>query len=193
MFENYNHVLAIGAHPDDIEPQSGGTLAKISQAGCEVSIVIATATDTGADFNTRSIERENNRQREAIPFDGTAISMPHLGGVEIQEDCVIGSNCTIASGTIFPTIISKNVRTDDQVHIGHNCQIGDGTVITAQSEISGSVIVERNCWIGPSCSVTQKVIIGERSLIGIGSNVTRDVAPGSVQMGNPAKKLRDNK
>ena len=46
-----------------------------------------------------SIERENNRQREAIPFDGTATSMPHLGGVEIQEDSVIGSNCTIASGT----------------------------------------------------------------------------------------------
>ncbi len=59
MFKTYNHVLAIGAHPDDIEPQSGGTLAKFVQIGSEVSIAIATATDTGADFKTRNNEGSN--------------------------------------------------------------------------------------------------------------------------------------
>lgn len=140
-----------------------------------------------------SIERENNREREAIPFDGLAVSMPHIGGVEIADDCEIGANCTIAGGTIFPTRILTNVRIDDQVFIAHNCYIGEGTAIIAQSEISGSVIIEKNCWIGPGSSITQKVTIGERSLIGIGSNVTSNVEPGSVSAGNPAKKIRDNK
>ena len=41
-------VLAIGAHPDDIEPQVGGTLAKLASDGAEVLLVAAATTSTGA-------------------------------------------------------------------------------------------------------------------------------------------------
>jgi len=41
-------VLAIGAHPDDIEPQIGGTLAKLVSEGADVILVAATSTGTGA-------------------------------------------------------------------------------------------------------------------------------------------------
>jgi len=41
-------ILAIGAHPDDIEPQIGGTLAKFAHEGAEILTVAATATSTGA-------------------------------------------------------------------------------------------------------------------------------------------------
>jgi LmbE family N-acetylglucosaminyl deacetylase len=40
-------VLAISAHPDDSELQAGGTLAKWSAAGCEVSIVVCTDGSKG--------------------------------------------------------------------------------------------------------------------------------------------------
>lgn len=41
-------VLAIGAHPDDVEPQIGGTLAKINSSGGETTVAIVTETATGA-------------------------------------------------------------------------------------------------------------------------------------------------
>jgi len=37
-------IIAFGAHPDDIEPQIGGTLAKFSHEGADVVIVIRIAT-----------------------------------------------------------------------------------------------------------------------------------------------------
>lgn len=41
-------VLAIHAHPDDIEFQCAGTLARLKQAGCPVSIITMTAGDCGS-------------------------------------------------------------------------------------------------------------------------------------------------
>lgn len=45
--ETPERVLAISAHPDDSELQAGGTLAKWSAAGCEVSIVVCTDGSKG--------------------------------------------------------------------------------------------------------------------------------------------------
>ena len=56
MLNQYNKILAIGAHPDDIEPQSAGTLLKFIENGAQVSIAIATLTDTGASKKVRSQE-----------------------------------------------------------------------------------------------------------------------------------------
>ena len=140
-----------------------------------------------------SIERKNNRPREAAPIEGTAVSMPHVGGVIIGDDCVIGSNCTIASGTIDPTKISDNFRCDDQVHIAHNCEFADCCAVTAQVTFGGSVIVERNSWVGLNTTVKQKIRIHEKSLIGVGSNVINDVKANSIQAGNPAKVIKRSK
>ena len=49
-------ILAFGAHPDDIEPQIGGTLAKFANNGAEVTNVIVTQTGTGADNHKRESE-----------------------------------------------------------------------------------------------------------------------------------------
>ena len=58
-------VLAFGAHPDDIEPQIGGTLAKLNADGADVTIVTATATSTGA-ANASQREREGRNAANVI-------------------------------------------------------------------------------------------------------------------------------
>ncbi|WP_236914995.1 PIG-L deacetylase family protein [Clostridium sp. Cult2] len=47
-------VLVIGAHPDDIEPQMGGTIAKLTKNGHEV--LILQFTDTGGELNNIRIQ-----------------------------------------------------------------------------------------------------------------------------------------
>jgi len=51
-------VLAIGAHPDDIEFGCGGTLIKLSRLGAEVFLFVATAGEMGGDPEVRMAEAE---------------------------------------------------------------------------------------------------------------------------------------
>ena len=58
-------ILAMGAHPDDIEAQIGGTLAKLSSEGAEILLVAATATSTGA-LSSESRDAEARRAAKCI-------------------------------------------------------------------------------------------------------------------------------
>lgn len=136
------------------------------------------------------IERDNGKEREVISFGGDPLKMPHYGGVVIGENCEIGSLTTICGGAILPTTLGSSVMIDDHVHIAHNCKIGRGAAITACAEVSGSVIVGDEAWIGPNACVMQKISIGARSIIGIGAVVTKSVADDSICAGNPARPLK---
>lgn len=135
------------------------------------------------------IERNNNKERQVISFGGVPLKMPHFGGVTIGEYCDIGALNTIVAGAIEPTILENNVMTDDHVHIAHNCKIRSGVAITACAEISGSVEVGEESWIGPNASIMQKIHIGPRSIIGLGAVVRKSIPQDSIAAGNPAKIL----
>jgi len=49
------------------------------------------------------------------------------------------------------------------------------------------VIIEDDVWIGPNAAILKGVRIGAGAFIEAGSLVTRDVAPRTRVMGNPAK------
>lgn len=120
---------------------------------------------------------------------GRPIRLLHLGNVVIGNRVELGSLNSVCRGTIENTIIEDDVKTDDQVHIGHNCIIRCGSLIAACAEISGGVDVGEHTWIGPNSSIIQKVKIGNKSFIGIASNVTKSVKNETTVAGNPARQL----
>lgn len=62
-----DRALAVGAHPDDIEFNCGATLAKWSEAGCEVSLLICTDGSKGTwDANADTAVLIARRQREQL-------------------------------------------------------------------------------------------------------------------------------
>jgi len=115
----------------------------------------------------------------------------HIGNVVLHDNVEIGSKCTIARAALDSTTIKNNVKIDDQVHIAHNCTIGENTMITACSELSGSVSVGQNCWIGPNCSIIDQIDIGDNTTIGIGALITKNVNSSTKMMGLNALCLRD--
>jgi len=135
------------------------------------------------------IERNNGKEREVISFGGEPIKMPHFGGVIIGPNCDIGALTTICAGAIEPTVLESSVMVDDHVHIAHNCKIGKGAAIVACAEISGSVVIGDEAWIAPNVSTMQKISIGQRCIIGIGSVVLESTPANSVFVGNPAKQI----
>ena len=52
------NVLAIGAHPDDIEFGCGGTLIKYAQQGHKIYLLVLTGGESGGDASKRQIEQE---------------------------------------------------------------------------------------------------------------------------------------
>lgn len=113
---------------------------------------------------------------------GIPQGIPHLGGVSIGRDVHVGSNCTIARGTLTDTVIGDHTKIGAQVNIQHNAVIGKSCIIASQAQISGSVRIEDECWIGPN-STLRETRIGARAVIGLGALVLTDVPAGTSVMG----------
>ena len=128
--------------------------------------------------------KENGRNRKIV----------HSGGVLICRDTSIGDNVTICNSLFENTArIGKNVMIDNHAYIAHNVIIEDNVVITAATVLCGSSTVGREAWIGVNSSVLNRVAIGDKSKIGIGSVVTRDIPQESLAYGIPAKVKKDYK
>jgi len=116
--------------------------------------------------------------------------------VEIQKGARIGKNCKISSHTF----ICEGVTIRDNVFIGHNVTFINDKYPQAtnlegdlQGEEDWSVvntIVEEGASVGSSVTIMCGVTIGATALAGAGSVVTKDIPPGEVWAGNPAKFLR---
>lgn len=121
--------------------------------------------------------------------DGSPEHLPHVGGVVIGNRVELGALNTVASGTIHPTVLGDQVKTDDHVHIAHNCVISAATLIAACAELSGSVEVGEHVWIGPNATARDGISLGDRSFVAIGSVVTKSVPADCRVFGSPARPI----
>jgi LmbE family N-acetylglucosaminyl deacetylase len=92
--------LAIGAHPDDIEFGCGATLARWSEAGCEVSLLVCTDGSKGtwdADADTAAlITVRQEEQRAAARALGATGETLFLGRVDGELDADRGTQSEVA-------------------------------------------------------------------------------------------------
>jgi UDP-2-acetamido-3-amino-2,3-dideoxy-glucuronate N-acetyltransferase len=113
--------------------------------------------------------------------------------VEVQRGARIGARCKIQSHTF----VCEGVTIDDEVFIGHGVMfVNDkrprattesGTLQTGADWELLTTIVERRASIGSGAVILGGVRIGVGALVGAGAVVTRDIAPGSVVAGVPAR------
>lgn len=113
--------------------------------------------------------------------------MPHIGNVVIEDFVEIGNNTCIDRGVLGSTLIKKNAKIDNLVHIAHGVVIGENSLIIANAMIGGSTIIGDNVWVAPSASLINKITIGDNSLVGMGAVVVKSVEDNKVVLGNPAK------
>jgi acetyltransferase-like isoleucine patch superfamily enzyme len=116
--------------------------------------------------------------------------------VEIQKNSFIGKNCKISSHTF----ICEGVTIEDDVFIGHNVSFindmfpkavnKDGSIQSEEDWELKTTLVKKRASIGTSATILGGVTIGENSLVGAGSVVTRDVPPNVVVAGNPARIIK---
>ncbi len=125
--------------------------------------------------------------------------------VQIREKAVIGEGC----------ILSKDVYIDHEVKIGSRCKIQNSVSVYNGVEIGDDVFVGPNAtftndkvprafnanWqttptriengasIGANATIVCGITVGEYAMVAAGSVVTKDVAPYTLVMGNPARPI----
>ncbi len=113
--------------------------------------------------------------------------------VEVQKGAKIGKHCKVSSHTF----ICEGVTIGDEVFIGHGVTFTndrfpratneDGSAQTDDDWEVVETIVENRASIGSGATLLCGITIGESSLVGAGSVVTKDVPPRTIVAGNPAR------
>ena len=89
--------------------------------------------------------------------------------IYIGDHTMIGPNVVIATGghPLLPELRQKGYQYNAPVHIG------------------------KNCWIGAGAIIVPGITIGDHSVIGAGSVVTKDIPSNVLAVDNPCKVLRE--
>ena len=113
--------------------------------------------------------------------------------VEIQKGVKVGNGCKISSHTF----ICEGVTLEDGVFIGHNVTFindrfprattADGKLQTEADWTCIPTLVKRGASIGSGATLLCGITVGENAIVGAGSVVTKDVPPGTIVAGNPAR------
>lgn len=117
--------------------------------------------------------------------NGRPVPIRHGGSVRICEGADVHSN-TCVDRSLFggETTIGPWSRVDNLVHIAHDAIVGRACRIAAGSTLCGSAILGDEVWLGPHCTVSSEVKVGDGALVSIGSVVTRNVPPNIRVSGN---------
>lgn len=108
--------------------------------------------------------------------------------VFIEDDVVIGDRVTIKSGVQ----IWNGITIEDDVFIGPNVTFTNDMYPRSKQypEEFQRTILKKGCSIGANATILPNLIIGENSIVGAGSVVTKSIPPNEIWVGNPAKRLR---
>ncbi len=104
----------------------------------------------------------------------------------------IGNNCGF-SGTVIGAF--KSITLGNNVRCGANSLITDADwhLEDPRSGTPADVSIEDNVWLGEGVKVLKGVTIGENTVIGAGSVVTKSIPKNVIAAGNPCKVIREIK
>lgn len=101
---------------------------------------------------------------------GPYVAVYGHGGVTIGDHCLI---------SMHSQILSSNHAVPPF-----------GTLVRSQADVRKPTAIGRDVWLGSGCSVLAGVSIGDGCIVGAGAVVARDLPPGAIALGVPARVVK---
>lgn len=115
----------------------------------------------------------------------------------------VGKNCFIGYEVWADISNMELIEIEDDVHITNRClllchqrNINDyhlGDDFTKLPYVKGKIHLKKGCSIGMNTTIMPGVSVGEGSIVGSGSLVTKDIPAWSIALGRPAKVVKSIK
>lgn len=147
------------------------------------------------------VKIECDRRNSALPLaDIRGLNARVEPGAIIRDQVSIGERAVIMMGAVInigavigeDTMIDMGAVLGGRATVGKRCHIGANAVLAGVVEPASAVpvIIEDDVLVGAGAVVLEGVRVGAGAVVAAGSVVVRDVAPGAVVAGVPARVIK---
>lgn len=109
------------------------------------------------------------------------------GKIIIKDNTILQNFVSVMVGIEGITVIGENNLIMNYVNVGHDVIIGDNNEIGPKTILGGWSKLGNFNKLKIHCIVRNRIQIGNHNLVGMGSNVVKNISSHCVVMGNPAK------
>jgi sugar O-acyltransferase (sialic acid O-acetyltransferase NeuD family) len=143
-----------------------------------------------ADGHTRAKLADRCAQDRITPWTIKAANAIILDSVAIGPGAILSPFVTLTSNIRIGKYFHANIYS----YVAHDCIIGDFVTFAPHVQCNGNAVVEDHAYIGTGAILRQgkkdsPLRIGRGAIVGMGAVITKDVAPGTTVVGNPARPL----
>lgn len=135
-------------------------------------LAIQDQIDHGTDFciiNPKLLEIFSSFKVGDRVFINTGLTLMAHAPIEIEDEVMIAPNVSLLA-------------------VGHDPDLSG--IEARESMVFGKILIKSGVWIGAGSILLPGVTIGENSVIGAGSIVTKDIPPNVIAVGNPCRPIR---
>lgn len=144
-----------------------------------------------ADGKLRRSKTDKALKDGFLPVSVTAPTAIFGDNVEIGESAILSDFSMVTADAK----IGKSFHCNIYSYIAHDCSVGDYVTLAPRVSVNGRVVLQDNVYVGTGATIlpgTKEVpiTIGKGAVVGAHALVTKDVAPGDIVVGAPARPIK---
>ena len=113
--------------------------------------------------------------------------------IRIGDENIFGEFITVHTSVGSITSIGNHINVGTKSHVAHDANIEDRAIISIHCGLGGYVRILRGANVGIGVNIHPRIVVGQYSMIGLGSVVIRHIQPGATVVGNPQRYIKPNR